>query len=886
MLWSLRARLVHLLNALRRRKTDHEIEDEIDFHLEMRVRENIEAGMSPEEARQAAYRRFGSILRVKEASREIRYGASIDALARDLRFSVRLLSKQPRFAFVVTVTIALGIGANTAIFSVVNAVLVKPLPYERSSELALIWSTFEKMGASRAPASGTELREIRDRSQLLADVAGIWVGNGTLTGDPEPEQVKLASVTNNFFSVLGARPLLGRTFLPEEHGAGPRELLISYALWKRRFGEDRDIVGRAVRLNGGSFTIVGVMPQDFLLAFPPDANVPMDIPAWVPFQDNIYQGPRDLYYIRLLARLKPGVTLEQAQEEATSISRQLREGYTEYNSENLHLTIAPLHADVIRDVRRPILLLFVGAGLVLVISCFNVANLLLARASVRRKEIAVRVALGASRWRVSRQLLCESLLICLIGGTMGLGVGWLGLKLLLRIRPETLRSLGAINLDVAVLAFVAVITLGATIATGLAPAIESGKTDLVETLKDVGRTPAGRIKDRTRTILIVSEIALGFVLLVGSGLMIRTLIQLHRVSPGFNSTNLLTFEISLPGGPGAQRNAFVTEWEKRLSVLPGVESLGAISHLPLDDYPNWYSPYAPEGVDEQQKNHLLADYRAVTPGYFTAMGASLIDGRYFNDLDTPSTRKVVIIDKMLAETTWPNESPIGKRLNVEHFTDRGFTSDWAEVVGVVGHIKGQSLLRQLRGQIYIPYPQSAREHLSFVVRTTVNPLSLAGTVRTELSRLDKTRAIAKIRPMDDYVARAMAPTNFTVALGGIFAALALLLATVGIYSVVSYSVSLRKHEISIRMALGARPADIVRMIVKEGMILTAFGLVLGLGGALFLSEYLREMLFEVAPFDALTYIVMALLIPAAALIACWKPARKASSENPVEALRN
>jgi predicted permease len=705
MTWWLRAKLRFLYAALRSDQTDREIDDELRFHVELTIKENLEAGMSAADARKAALQSFGSIARIQESSREIRRGMTMDSIFQDLRNSLRLLRKHPGFSFLVIMTMALGIGANAAIFSVVESVLLKPLPYKRPMDLALIWSNFQKTGASRAPASGVQWREIRDRSRLLQDVAGIWVGNGTFTGDSEPEQVKIGDVTTNFFSVLGVHPALGRAFAANQEGTALKEVILSHGLWQRRFGGNVNIIGEAVALSGKSFTVVGVMPSDFVLAFPPDANVPMNIQAYIPFQENIAAAPRDLYYIRLLARLKPGVTIEQAQGEANSVAAQLRNEFKEYNSENLQLEVAQLHKDVVRDIKPALLALFVGAGLVLLICSFNVANLLLAHASTRRKEIALRAAIGASRWRIARQLLSESLTICFLGGAVGLGIGWIGLKLLLSIRPESLERIGTVSVNLPLLSFVSALSLGSGLLASLAPLLETRKVNLIEPLKEEGRSSSIRVKSRTRTLLIVSEMALGFVLLVGAGLMIRTLIQLHHVSPGFDPNHVLTFEIMPPGGLGAQRTNFVNQCEEKLAALPGVESVGAISHLPLDDYPNWYSPYASEGTAADQKASLLADHRAVTAGYFQAIGARLVTGRYFNELDDAKGQKVVIVDELLARQTWPSESALGKKVNTERFTDQGFENDWAEVVGVVEHIKGQSLLRPKGGRSTSPIPR-------------------------------------------------------------------------------------------------------------------------------------------------------------------------------------
>jgi putative ABC transport system permease protein len=664
--------------------------------------------------------------------------------------------------------------------------------------------------------------------------------------------------------------------------------MISHGLWQRRYGGDPGIIGRQVRLEGGTFTVIGIMPADFRLAFPADANVPLEIQAWMPFGGNIYAGPKDLYYLRLLARLKSGVTIEQAQSEANIISEGLRRDFVEYKAENLRLELAPLQRDVVREVRPALIALFIGASLVLAISCFNVANLLLTRATARRREIAVRAALGATRRRIVQYLITESLFICVISGGLGIVIAWAGLKLILSLQPGGLAQVGMVRLNLNALAFASLISLGSGLLAGLAPALETKKVDLVEVLKESGRSGAGLARNRMRTLLIISEVALGFVLLIGAGLMIRTLVQLHRVSPGFNADRVLTFEINLPGAQyrrSADRNNFAAEWAKRLAALPGVEAVGAISHLPFDDYPNWYSPYAPEGFTEALKQNLLADYRATTPDYFRAIGARLINGRDFDWSDQATGRQVVIVDDLLARQTWPGESALGKKLQVEQYTDRGFIPNWAEVVGVVEHIKSHNLLRPLRAQIYLPYPQNARPHLSYVVRVTGNPLAIAPSVRRELDQINKNLALAKVKPLEDYVARAMAPTRFTAFLASIFATLALALATIGIYGVISYLVSQRTHEIGVRMALGARPRDIYHVILREGLLLAAAGLGVGLLASLLLSRYLQSMLFEVTSTDPATYIFALAIVPLAAMLACWKPARRAAAGNPLDALR-
>jgi predicted permease len=877
-----RAALMHLYSVLRPRKTDIEIDEELRFHLEMTVQENLGAGLPAEEAEKAAARRFGSVSRVTEASREVRRGYTLDILLQDLRYSFRIFAGQPGLFVTIAITMMLGIGANTAIFSVVHSVLLRPLPYDHPQQLALIWSNFQKTGASKAPAAGAQVKEIRDNCRLFQDVGGIWVGGGTFTGEGEPEQVKVGSVTPNFLSLLGVRPALGRLFIPDDDASQANNLILSYGIWKRRFGGDPNIIGRDVRYGNGARTVVGVLPADFSLSFPPEANVPSNIQAWVPFWNGVYMD-RTTYYIRLLGRMKPGVTVEQAQSDADRMAGLMRNDFTEYNAENVQLQVIQFHKDLVSDIKPALVALFVGAGLVLLICCVNVSNLLLTRASGRRKEIALRVALGASRLRIARQLVAESLLICGLGGGLGFGLGLLSLKLLLRIRPDSLARVQRIDMDLPVLAFVIGISVGAGLLSGLAPLVETWKVDLIESLKGGGRTVSGLVKHRTRSVLIVSEIALGTVLLVGAGLMARTLLELNRVSPGFDPSHVLTFEMN---PRGEQRIETVARYESVFSALPGVESVGAISHLPLGDYPNWYSPYAPEGIESNEQAQLLADYRAITPGFFHAIRARLREGRDFNPMDSADEPNVVIVDDILAAQTWPGKTAIGNKLNVELYGgDGGFSNHWAEVVGVVSGIKTHSLLRALRGQIYIPYSQSPREHLSFVVRTTGDPLLLTAGVRQEVSKIDSTQAIANVRSMDRYVADAMSPTNFTALLAAIFALLALVLATVGVYGVVSYSASERTQEIGVRVALGAMRSDISRLVIKEGMLLGTMGLAVGLAGSIALSRYLQSFLFGITASDPITYIAILVLIPLATLLACWRPASKAAARNPVEALR-
>jgi len=870
----------------RKSRVEAELDEEVRACLEITVERLVRSGLPPGKARRMALVEFEGVEQVKERVREVRMGALVEQLFQDARHAVRVLARERSFTAIAVLTLALGIAVNTAVFSVLEAVLLQPLPYDHAERLTLIWSTFEKTGASRAPGAGPEFKELQRQTRAYQDIAGIWVGNGTLRGDPEPEQIKLGQVTWNFFTALGVHPALGRSFLPQEEGPGPpKAAVISDPLWHSRFGGDPHIIGQPLRLGNNTLTIAGVLAPGFRLYFPPDSNVPADIPVYVPFGGGLENRPRDLYFIRFLGRLKPQVTVPQAQADLDAVAQKLRDSYIEYATENVKLTATPLQRDTVKQVRPALLALMIGAGFVLLIGCVNVANLLLARGAARRKEIAVRASIGASRGRVVRQLFAENLVLSAVGGIAGMALGQAGVRILVSMRPESLSRLDALGVNPAVAAFVVAISIGSSIVFGLVPALEATKLNLVDALRESGRGARTAIKGPLRAALIVAEIALGFVLLTGAGLMIVTFWNLQKANPGFDARRVLTFEIQPRGATVEQIANFVNECERRVSGVPGVETVGAISHLPLDDYPNWYSPYVPDGVAPERSKGLLADYRAVTPGYFAALGARLVAGRQFDQRDQPATAPVVVVDDLLAKATWPNQSAVGKTMSVEHFTENGFVMGPAEVVGVIAHIQHHSLTNPVRGQIYIPYTQSPREHLSFVVKTRNDPDVIADPVRRELRQLNKDMAIAKVRPMTFYVARAVAPVSFTAVVGATFGGLGLLLAAIGVYSVISYSISLRTRELGVRMAVGARPAEIVGLVLREGLALVTGGLALGGICAFFVSRYLQSLLFGVAAFDPVTYGVAGWVLAVASLLACWRPAFRASRNSVMNALR-
>jgi len=887
--------LLHKLKSVlrfvfRRRALEQQVDEELNTYAAQRADDLTRRGLPQDAAQQRARAEFGSVERLKDEIRDAVPGAHMtDAITKDLLYAARTMRRAPGFTFAAVLTLALAIGGISAIFSVVKVVLLDPLPYKQPERLVVVWNEFQKMGLKRAPGAGFALVQLRERSKSFESIGGIWTSNGTFLGEGDPEQVKIGQVTGNFLPTLGTAPHIGRLLLPDDEGPGkPPVIVLSYGLWQRRFGGNPAVVGRPVQMDGASPVVVGVMPPQFRMAFGSDAQVPPELQAWRPFSYPIAAAPRNQYFLRLIGRLQPGVSLARANEDVAAIGAQLRNEFPEYANDQIGFNVVPMQGDFVREIRPALLALFAGVALVLLIACVNVANLLLARAGARHKEMALRAALGASRGRIMRQLLVESVALALAGATAGLLVGWWGLQQLSALAPAGLLPPGSMHMDLSILAFTAAVALGCGILFGLAPALEASKVNLVDALQSGTRSTSSLLRGRARAALIVSEIALGFILLVGAGLMIRTFVAVQHVNPGFRAANLLTFEMDLPGRryPGDEKHVnLVRAVEEKLRALPGVQSVGGVSHLPLDDYANWYSPFSPEGAPAEKKNALMADHRSTTSGYFATIGAQLVAGRFFNALDEEARRPVVVIDERVAREAFPGQDPIGKNLEFEKITQGNFANGVSEVVGVIRHIQHHALTKQVRGQIYIPFSQSVRWHISYVVRTSGDPAAQTGAVRGAVAAIDKDLAISKLRPMTFYLDRAMSATRFTMVLAAIFGALALALAAVGVYGVVAYSVTQRTREFGVRLALGAQHADIVRQVLREGMTLAVIGMVVGLAGALALSRLLTSLLFGVTPVDPVTFTAVALALPLVALAACWLPARRAAGRSPVAALR-
>jgi len=875
-----------------------EIVEELALHLEAAYEDALAGGLSAAEAEARALRSYDWRLLECELSRaehpwaaralqppleliERKGGIRMESLLQDLRFGARMLLRNPGFTLIAVITLALGIGANTALFSVVNGVLLRPLAYRDPDRLVWLSHKAAKPNQNAAISPPTFV-DYRNQCQSFENLTALMYGTAfNLTGDGEPERLQGRRVSANFFDTLGVAPALGRGFLAEEDAPERnRVVVLSHGLWRRRFGADQNIVGRALRLNGQSFTVIGVMPA----AFRWQADE-----LWSPLAlgpENFTPRSRGSEFLWIVARLKPRVTLQQAQAEVSGIAAQIvRQNPDAYPAGGDFIAqVKSLREEVVGDVRLTLLTLLGAVGFVLLIACANVANLSLARASSRRKEIAVRASLGASRFRLIRQMLTESLLLASLSGLGGLLLAGWGIDLLLTLNPANLPRLQEITVDARALSFLLGLALLAVLLCGLAPALQASKTDLQETLKE-GDRGAGAGRQRTRSLLVVSEVAMSLVLLVGAGLMVRSFLRLTQVNPGFAPDHVLTMQVALPASKypePPQRRAFFQQALERIRALPGVSSVGAIELLPLGGGAR-SATFAIEGrqtgPNEAQPH---SDIRAIAPGYFQTMKIPLLEGRDFTEQDNADGRNVAMIDETLAQLYWPGGDPIGKRLNLQ-FADKPV---WREIVGVVGRIKHKGLDAEYKGQVFYPLAQGRHLGMCLVARTTTDPLSLVSAARGAIRAVDPEQPIDRVMTMEQVVADKVAQPRLTMLLLGAFAVLALVLAAVGVYGVLSYSVTQRTREIGIRMAIGAGQRDVLKLVVRHGMLLTLLGALLGLTASFALTRLMRTLLFGVSANDPLTFIAVALLLSLVALLAALVPARRATKVDPLTALRH
>ena len=798
----------------------------------------------------------------------------MDSILKDIRFGLRSLLKRPGFTAIALIALGLGIGANTAIFSLVNAVVIRPLPFPEPDRLVWAWGNFP--GGNRASVAPLDFLDFRAQNKTFEHFAasGTMPIPVNLTGGGEPERLVASGVTGNYFQTFGVAPALGRGFSLENEKTGQDQVtVLSYALWQRRFAGDSEIVNKTILLDGKPFQVIGVMGQG--------VNLPQAADLWAPlnFDASPDMKQRKAHFLRPVGRLKKGVTLEQAQADTDVIAGVLAEQFPDTNT-GWNLRLVSMREQLVGGSRTTVLILFGAVGFVLLIACANVANLLLVRAAARQKEIALRTALGASRFRIVRQMITESLLLSILGGALGAALAMWGVKLLVSLSEGSLPRTADVKIDATVLGFTLLISIFTGLLFGLAPAFRTMKVNLIDSLKEGTRGAEGTLRNRTRSLLVVFESAVAVMLLIGAGLLVRSLIALQNVNPGFDPDNVMTLRVDLSrtkyNTPEKSAN-FFRELEQRMSSLPGVETVGFVTELPMSGQLN-DMPFIVEGRPPVGPNQEFgADWRRVNQNYFSALRIPLLRGRNFTEQEVQQSDKVMIVSQALVNAAFPNEEALGKRLIT------GIRSEPYEIIGIVGDIRDRSLDRNPFATMYFPTRQTGR--MNVVIRTQNDPLSIVGGVRKEVQALDPEQPISAIRTMNEWVALSVAAPRYRTTLLGLFAVLAVILAATGIYGVMSYSVAQRTHEIGVRMALGARQLDVLKLVVRQGMLLTLVGVILGLGAAYALTRVMSSLLFGVTEKDPITFGVVAALLIAVSFVACFVPARRATKVDPLEALR-
>ncbi|HET6892332.1 MAG TPA: ABC transporter permease [Pyrinomonadaceae bacterium] len=800
----------------------------------------------------------------------------------DFRYGMRMLLKNPAFTSVAVLTLALGIGANTAIFSVVNSVLLGALPYKDADRLAMIYESSPR--EARNVANPANFMDWKEQNSSFSDMAGFVDSRSVLVGDGEPEELPMQFATPNLFSVLGVEAFMGRTLLESDGQPNqPRAVVLSYGLWQRRFGSDANIIGRKLNLDRQDAIVVGVMPPNFQWFIRKGSLTAKAAEIWLPFRITSDFRVRRGRFMQVVGRLKPGVTMPQAHAEMKTIGSRLEQQFNDFNA-NWGVNVVALREQLTGDIRLPLLIMLGAVGFVLLIACANVANLLLARAATRQKEIAIRAALGARRWRVIRQLFTEGLPLAVLGGIFGLLLAWWGTSLLATLSPPELIDLSQVKINLKVLAF----TLGVSLLTGmifsLAPSLESTRLNLSDSLKEGVKGGSTTGTNRLRSVLVVVQVALALVLLVCAGLLIRSFNRLNSVDPGFNPENVLTIRVVLPGRKYDQEAkvvGFFKQALERIQALPGVESTGAISFLPFA------GPYS-------GTNFEIGGLPLPAPGqgpitgvcvtdvnYFKAMQIPLKRGRLFTEQEATEARHVVVINEALARRYFPNEEAIGKRIKI-YMKDE---IEPSEIIGIVADSRHKDLDGEIEPMSYWPHPELAFPFMTLVIRTKGDAANIAASARNVIQTLDPEQPVSDVRTLESVLAKSIAKARFSTLLLTVFAGVALVLAAVGIYGVISYLVTQRLHEIGVRMALGAQARDVLKLVLRNGMVLALVGVVIGLGGAFALTRVMRTLLFGVTPTDAVTFATVSVLLMLVALFACYIPARRATKVDPLMALR-
>jgi predicted permease len=882
------ARLFKRCSLLFGRNQFHgELEEEMAFHRSQLEQDFAADGMAPKAAHAAAKRQFGNTEQLKERSHEV-IGFRWESIVEDLRYALRQLHRNPGFTIVILLTLAIGIGANTLIFSVTDALMLRPLPYKDANRLAILWLRSPGIGIPQDWPSPGQYHDIKTQNHVF-DATAIAIGHGyTLTGLSKAIKVDGIEASSSLLPIFDAKPLLGRIFSAAEDRPGaPDSVVLTYGLWKQQFGGDANILGRTITIDAKPRIVIGVLPQDFKLNHEvvptiggidkPEIFFPLPMDA----KQELNYGPEDF---NILARVKPGVTMQQAQSDVGLIAARLR--VEKHRDPSFTISVVPLIDQVVGDVRSSMLVLLGAVGLVLLIACTNVANLLLSRAAGRQKEIALRTALGAGRMRLMMQLLTESVLLSLLGGAAGLGLAACGLYVMRRIHPGNIPRLDDMGMDLRVLAFTLAISILTGIVFGLAPALRSSRVDLISTLKSGGRSSNGGglsvRRDKLRGVLVIAELAVSLTLLAGAGLLIRSFIQLLKVPPGFKADGVVSMQVSASGPEykdHARRIQFYESLSQRVRSLPGVTGEGIVSTLPLTASVSWGGMQVEGYVPPANQPELQVDQRDANTEYFQTMEIPLRTGRLFASTDTEKSQPVVLIDEKMANRFWPKGDAAGKRIR------QGDRSPWLTVVGVVGLVKQYGLDTDTRMVVYFPHSQQPDGTMFVVARTGGDPAQLANSVVDQVHGIDANVPVFDVATMSERVHDSVARQRFAMTMLGAFAGFAMILAAVGVYGVMSFLVTQGTADIAIRMALGARRESILSLVFQQGMALALIGILAGLAGAFCLTRVMSMLLFGVSATDPLTYVGVVALLALATLAACYFPARRAMRVDPMVALR-
>jgi putative ABC transport system permease protein len=891
----LRAWCLRFTGLFQKERRDRELAEELESHLQMHIEDNLRSGMKPEEARRQALVKLGGIEQAKEQYREQRGIPALETALQDIRFALRLLRKSPGFTMVALLTLALGIGANTAIFSVVNAVLLQPLPYPQPDRIVQLMRSFPDRNFP-----GTSISKFmvwRNQTQVFQDIAAFdHDATDNLTEGDNPEEIGVIHASAGYFAVFGAQVAMGRTFTADEDcPGGPHVVVISNGLWRSRFGGDPNLVGRAISLGGGPYEVIGVLGSTFTTDAPAD--------LWLPLQADP-NSTSQAHNLIVVARLKPGVTLAKSQAAMKLATEEFRRKFpvTGLMGPNESSTAVPLRDVVVGNVRPALLVLLGAVGFVLLIACTNMASLLLSRANLRGREFAVRAALGAGRRRMVTQLLTESVLLSLGGGAIGLVLGYLGVRGLLAINPGNIPRIGehgsGVALDWRILVFTVSLSVFTGILFGVLPALHATRADLTFALNEGGaRSGTGLRQQKSRSILVITEMALAVVLLIGAALLIRTFAALRTVNPGFEMHNILTMQMRLTG-PRFEKASGIAqlarEGEQRIRSVAGAEEAALTDSLPLkwdDDLLFVINAHPP--TDQLYSGD--AQYRIVSPGYFDTFRIPLLRGRLFTDRDDSVATHIVLINETMAKQFWPQSDPVGELITMGILMGPEFAEPPRQIIGVVGDVRDVGLNSSPGPTMYVPIPQlsdgitailSRRWSLTWAVRTKVAPFTLNAAVQRELRVASGGLPVAHIRTMEQVASESTARNEFNMTLLSIFAGIALLLAAIGIYGVMGYSVQQRTQEIGIRMALGAQPGDVIRMVLRHGLLLCLVGIAVGISGTFAVIRLMKSLIFGVSPSDPVTFASVAVLLAGVAFAACWIPARRASRVDPMVALRH